>query len=88
MALRAFRLTLGVTSKLVQRTCQHREGTGDGFTMRYDCKLLVWFELHATMESAIQREKQIKAGSRRKKIMLIEEMNPEWRDLFEEIAQP
>ncbi len=78
----------GVTSRLVQRAWQHREGHVDGFTRRYGCKLLVWFEIHETMESAIQREKQIKAGSRQKKLQLIEEKNPEWRDLFEEIARP
>ena len=80
-------LYTGVTSKLVQRIWQHRTSAGDGFTTRYGCKLLVWFELHESMESAILREKQIKAGSRQKKIKPIEEMNPEWRDLFEEIAQ-
>jgi putative endonuclease len=81
-------LYTGVTSALVQRAWQHREGLGDGFTKRYGCKLLAWFEMHETMESAILREKQIKAGSRMKKVGLIEEMNPEWRDLFDEIAQP
>lgn len=60
----------------------------DGFTKRYDCKLLVWFELHATMEYAIAREKQIKGGSRKKKLALIEAANPQWRDLFEEICLP
>ena len=76
----------GVTSSLVDRAWQHREGVIDGFTRRYDCKLLVWFELHATMPDAIAREKLIKGGSRAKKIALIEAMNPGWRDLFPEIA--
>jgi predicted GIY-YIG superfamily endonuclease len=53
----------------------------------YGCKLLVWFEVHATMPDAIMREKQIKGDSRAKKIALIEEMNPDWRDLFSEITQ-
>jgi putative endonuclease len=75
----------GVTSDLVQRAWQHREGLIDGFTKRYGCKLLVWFELHATMEYAIVREKQIKGGSRRKKLALIEATNPRWRDLFDDI---
>ena len=59
-----------------------------GFTARYGCHRLVWFEAHDTMESAILREKQIKGGSRAKKIALIEALNPEWRDLYPEIAQP
>ena len=78
----------GVTSKPVQRVWQHREGLADGFTMRYGCKLLVWYELAETMEAAIAREKQIKAGSRAKKLALIEAMNPEWRDLWDDIAPP
>jgi putative endonuclease len=76
----------GVTSDLVQRVWQHREGIVDGFTKRYGCKLLVWYELHSTMEYAITREKQIKAGSRKKKLRLIEEPNPQWRDLFADIC--
>jgi predicted GIY-YIG superfamily endonuclease len=76
----------GVTSDLVQRAWQHREGIGKGFTGRYGCKLLVWFELADTMDAAITREKQIKGGSRPKKLALIEGMNPGWRDLFDEIA--
>jgi len=77
---------VGVTSNLVQRAWHHREGAGDGFTKRYGCKRLVCFELHGTMEDAILREKQLKAGSRAKKIALIEAENPEWRDLYFEIA--
>jgi putative endonuclease len=80
-------LYTGVTSDLVQRASQHRQGLGDGFTKRYGCKLLVWFELAATMDAAIAREKQIKAGSRRKKLALIEAANPAWSDLFDEVAQ-
>ena len=79
-------LYTGVTSNLPQRSWQHREGVADGFTKRYGCKILVWYELADTMEAAIMREKQIKAGSRAKKLALIEATNPEWRDLFEEIA--
>jgi predicted GIY-YIG superfamily endonuclease len=81
-------LYTGVTSDLVQRAWQHREGLAAGFTKRYGCKLLVWFELAATMEAAISREKQIKAGSRAKKLALIEAGNPNWRDLFPDIAHP
>ncbi len=79
-------LYTGVTSALIQRAWQHREGIADGFTKRYGCKLLVWYEQADTMEAAILREKQIKAGSRAKKLALIESINPDWRDLFEEIS--
>jgi len=78
-------LYAGVTSNLIQRVWQHKEGVVEGFTQKYGVKLLVWYELHATMESAIAREKQIKAGNRNKKIQLIEAMNPEWRDLYADI---
>ena len=81
-------LYTGVTSHLVQRAWQHREGQVKGFTKQYGCKLLVWYKLHGSMESAILREKQIKAGSPAKKLALIEGMNPDWRDLYDEIAQP
>jgi putative endonuclease len=81
-------LYTGVTSDLIQRVWQHRQGLGDGFTARYGCKLLIWYELHESMESAIVREKQIKAGSRAKKMALIEAMNPDWADLWDEIAHP
>ena len=79
-------LYTGVTSDLIKRVWQHRKGLGDGFTKRYGCKLLVWFELADTMDSAIAREKQIKAGSRKKKLVLIEAMNPDWTDLFDQIV--
>ena len=79
-------LYTGVTSDLPRRVWEHREGVGDRFTKRYGCQMLVWFEQHETMEPAILREKQIKAGSRRAKLALIEILNPTWRDLFEEIA--
>ncbi|MBY8828238.1 GIY-YIG nuclease family protein [Hephaestia mangrovi] len=76
----------GVTSNLPQRAWQHRTGAVEGFTRRYDCKLLVWYEMAQTMESAIVREKQIKAGSRARKVALIEAFNPRWDDLYERIA--
>jgi predicted GIY-YIG superfamily endonuclease len=75
-------LYTGVTSNLVRRISQHREATMPGFTKRYDCKLLVWYEQFEDMPNAIAREKQIKAGSRQKKLELIEAMNPDWQDLF------
>jgi putative endonuclease len=77
----------GVTSDLPKRAWQHREGLVEGFSKKYGCKLLVWFERHDTMESAIEREKRIKAGNRKAKLKLIEAQNPTWRDLFEDIAQ-
>ncbi|MGN6269202.1 MAG: GIY-YIG nuclease family protein [Sphingomonas sp.] len=79
-------LYTGVTSYLPQRAWQHRTGAIEGFTKRYGCKMLVWYEMAPTMESAILREKQIKAGSRAKKIALIEAFNPCWDDLYESIA--
>jgi putative endonuclease len=75
----------GVTSDLVQRVYQHRESEIPGFTSKYGCKILVWYERHDEMASAIMREKQIKAGSRKKKLALIEATNPSWRDLFESL---
>jgi predicted GIY-YIG superfamily endonuclease len=75
----------GVTSDLVSRTWQHKQAKV-GFTSIYDCKLLVWYEIHGDMTAAILREKQIKAGSRRKKLVLIETLNPEWNDLYESIV--
>jgi len=79
-------LYTGVTSDLVQRAWQHRESVVEGFTKKYGCKLLVWYEQHGSMESAILREKQIKAGNRARKLALIEAQNPDWRDLYEEIV--
>ena len=79
-------LYVGVTSSLIKRIYEHKEGVVDGFTKKYDCKLLVFYELHETMESAIVREKRIKGGSRQRKLNLIETMNPEWRDLYNDIV--
>ncbi len=75
----------GVTSDLVRRITQHRDGAVEGFTKRYGCKTLVWFDMADTMEAAIGREKQIKAGSRAKKVALIETSNPHWHDLYPSI---
>ena len=77
----------GVTSDLLKRVWQHREGTLGGFSAQYGGKMLVWFEQHATMEHAITREKQIKAGSRARKVALIEAENPLWHDLWGDIAR-
>lgn len=80
-------LYTGVTSNLAERAHQHREGLVPGFTKRYDCKLLVFYEYYDTMPDAIAREKQIKAGSRSDKIALIVSMNPDWDDLYEILNQ-
>ena len=79
-------LYTGVTSNLPKRAYEHREGLVEGFSAKYACKMLVWYELHETMIDAIAREKQIKAGSRAKKLALIETFNPEWKDLFETLG--
>jgi len=76
----------GVTSVLLSRIYQHRSGLVPGFTREHRVKLLVWFELHATMESAILREKRIKKWNRDWKLELIEKENPDWRDLAEDLG--
>ena len=76
----------GVTSNLLQRVHQHRDGTFGGFTGRYGCKRLVWFEMCGSMEAAISREKRLKNWPRAWKVALIEETNPTWRDLAEEFG--
>ena len=74
-------LYIGVTSNLVARLHQHREGLIEGFTTRYGIHRLVWFDMADTMEAAITREKQLQKWNRDWKLRLIEEGNPEWRDL-------
>lgn len=78
-------LYVGVTSSLVQRVWQHKNDLVDGFTKRYGVHTLVWYEVHETMQTAIEREKAIKEWKRGWKIELIEKANPEWRDLYEEL---
>jgi putative endonuclease len=78
-------LYVGVTSDLIARTWQHKEHAVDGFTKQYDVTMLVWYELHGQLESAIQREKQIKAWKREWKVRLIEEANPYWKDLWPDV---
>ena len=75
-------LYTGVTSDLVGRTWQHREHVVDGFTKKYEVTMLVWFEMLGDMESAIRREKQIKAWKRQWKIDLFRDSNPRWEDLY------
>ena len=79
-------LYIGVTSNLPARVQQHRQGLVRGFTREYAVKLLVWFEQHPTMESAITREKRIKKWNRAWKLELIEAANAEWRDLAEDFG--
>jgi putative endonuclease len=79
-------LYTGVTSDLMARSWEHRTGLRGGFSSKYACGLLVWYELHGTMERAILREKQIKGGSRKDKLRLIESTNLQWRDLFLDIV--
>ncbi|QKI89759.1 GIY-YIG nuclease family protein [Thiomicrorhabdus xiamenensis] len=78
-------LYIGVTSNLVQRVHQHKNHLVEGFTKRYGLDNLVYYEQFADIRTAIEREKQLKAGSRKKKIQLIELINPEWNDLYESI---
>ena len=79
-------LYTGVTNDLVRRVFQHREKTLPGFTSRYNVDKLVFFEETSDVLAAIAREKQIKGGSRRKKIALIEGLNPGWRDLYRDLG--
>ena len=79
-------LYTGVTNDLVRRVFQHREKTLPGFTSRYNVDKLVFFEETSDVLAAIAREKQIKGGSRRKKIALIEGLNPGWRDLYGDLG--
>ena len=75
-------LYVGVTSDLLKRVWEHKDNVVEGFTRRYGVHILVWFEMHETMESAITREKAIKEWKRAWKLKMIEKTNPEWRDLY------
>ena len=79
-------LYVGVTSDLIRRVYQHREGVVAGFTKRYDLKLLVYYEQYDDIRTAIQREKTMKHWPRAWKVRLIHGMNPEWKDLWETIV--
>ena len=78
-------LYTGVTSDLLKRVWAHKTHAMEGFTKRYNVTTLVWYELHATMESAIRREKAIKNWKRSWKVQLVEAGNPGWRDLYGEV---
>ena len=78
-------LYTGVTNNLVKRVFEHKQEIGSEFTSKYKLIKLVYYEVFQNVEDAIQREKQIKAGSRQKKVDLIKSFNPLWKDLYEQI---
>ena len=80
-------LYTGVTNNLERRVYEHKHGLGSSFAHKYNLHKLVYFEVSDNVHFAIEREKQIKGGSRRKKIELINDLNPNWRDLFEDISR-
>jgi putative endonuclease len=79
-------LYIGVTSDLIKRTYEHKEGVVDGFTKKYKVRTLVYFEQHENAQSAITREKQMKEWKRQWKLELIEKDNPDWIDLYHEVT--
>ena len=78
-------LYTGMTNNLIRRVYEHKEKIIDGFTKKYNCSKLVYYEIFNDPYNAIAREKQIKAGSRKKKIELINSMNPNWKDLYDDL---
>lgn len=78
-------LYTGVTNNLARRVYEHKNGLGSAFVKKYNVHKLVYYEIGNDVHATITREKQIKGGSRKKKIDLINKMNPEWKDLYEEI---
>jgi putative endonuclease len=78
-------LYIGVTNDLLRRVFEHRERLVPGFTKRYNLERLVYYEIAEDALAAIAREKQLKAGSRQKKLDLINKMNPQWRDLYSDL---
>jgi len=79
-------MSIDVTSDLANRIYEHRKEHHPGFTSKYGCKRLVWYEAHDNIVSAIQREKSLKRWYRQWKIELIEKLNPKWRDLYGELG--
>ena len=79
-------LYTGVSNNLCRRMREHRSDSIEGFTKQYHVHRLVYYEAHEDSYTAISREKQLKAGSRKRKVELIESINPEWRDLFQELC--
>ncbi len=80
-------LYIGVTSDLIKRIYEHKSKKFEGFTKKYNVDKLGYFEIFEDIQTAIEREKQIKAGSRQKKLALIEQDNPEWKDLYFELIE-
>jgi len=80
-------LYVGVTNNIIRRSTEHREGKVAGFTKKHRVKLLVYYECYDRIEDAIQREKCVKEWQREWKLKLIEGMNPEWRDLYEDVVK-
>ena len=80
-------LYTGVTSDLQGRAWEHREGLIPGFTKRYNCRRLVWFERHPNIVLAIRREKRVKRYRRDWKVELLEGLNPDWSDLFDHVYE-
>jgi len=78
-------LYIGVTSDLIKRIWEHKSDLVDGFTKKYQVHMLVWYELHESMDAAILREKQIKEWKRQWKLQLIEKCNRTWRDIYSEL---
>ncbi len=78
-------LYTGVTNNLKRRAYEHKHGQGGVFTKKYNVNKLVYYEVGQDVRAAIAREKQIKGGSRQKKVDLVNSLNPEWRDLYDEI---
>jgi putative endonuclease len=79
-------LYIGMTDNLARRVWEHQTVVVPGFTKRYGVKILVWYELHESRESAFQRERQVKKWNRAWKLQLIERLNPSWRDLRQELV--
>jgi putative endonuclease len=80
-------LYTGMTDNLARRIWEHRTDAVPGFTSKYGAKTLVWYELHESRETAFTRERQLKKWNRSWKLQLIEQLNPQWRDLFDELMQ-
>jgi len=79
-------LYIGMTDNLARRYWEHQNGVVPGFTRRYGVKILVWYEVHDSRETAFQRERQLKKWNRAWKLKLIEQLNPTWRDLVDELV--
>jgi putative endonuclease len=79
-------LYIGMTDDLARRTWEHRIGVAPGFSRKYGVKILLWYEVHESRETAFQRERRMKKWNRAWKLEAIEKFNPDWRDLFDDLA--